>query len=69
MQEDEIGTLSTIVGHDYVSCSRCGAVIPRASAYAVAGDASQSHSDYEYLCGPCRSELANGEQELPVTAE
>jgi DNA-directed RNA polymerase subunit RPC12/RpoP len=65
VEEDELG-LQHVIGHtEYVSCSRCGAVIPRGSATAVPADALEGLSEYEYLCVNCRAALANGEKDLP----
>jgi DNA-directed RNA polymerase subunit RPC12/RpoP len=65
VEEDELG-LQHVIGHtEYVSCSRCGAVVPRGAAVAVPADALEGPSEYEYLCANCRASLADGEQDLP----
>lgn len=66
MEEDELG-LQHVIGHsEYVSCSRCGAAIPRNAGAVVTADALEGLSEYEYLCENCRAELADGEQDLPT---
>ena len=65
MEEDELG-LQHVMGHtEYVSCSRCGAPIPRDAATLVQADALAGSSEYEYLCANCRAALADGEKDLP----
>jgi DNA-directed RNA polymerase subunit RPC12/RpoP len=65
VEEDELG-LQRVIGHvEYVSCSRCGAAIPRRAATAVPADALEVPADFEYLCANCRAELADGERDLP----
>jgi hypothetical protein len=67
MEEDEIG-VQRVFGHqDYVECSRCGLPTNARSAAVVPGDATESQSDYEFLCPSCRQALADGEQDLPLT--
>ena len=65
MEEDELGLQHVVRHTEYVSCSRCRAIVPRGEALAVPGDALAEPSEYEYLCAGCRAALANGEQDLP----
>lgn len=69
MEEDELGVLREIGHRDYVTCSRCGAPIARASAVILPGDALEDHSEYRYLCPDCQNALAEGEVDLPAAEE
>lgn len=67
MEEDEIGVQRVFGHHEYVECSRCGRPTAAQLAAIVPGDATESQSEYEYLCPACRQALADGEQDLPLT--
>jgi DNA-directed RNA polymerase subunit RPC12/RpoP len=65
VEEDELGLQHVIRHTEYVTCSRCGAVVPRSNVATVPGDALAGTSEYEYLCDNCWAALADGEQDLP----
>lgn len=67
MEEDELGTQRAVHHRMYVSCSRCGQMLPNEAAAIVPSDALEDHSEYTYLCQDCQQALANGEIELPTT--
>jgi ribosomal protein S26 len=69
MQEDEIGLQKALGRTTYVQCSRCGKSIPEREAIAAPADALENGMEYDLLCPSCRDELADGEQDLPVTTE
>lgn len=69
MEEDEIGMQRAFGHHDYVECSRCGLPTDARGVSVVPGDATESQSEFEYLCQTCRRALAEGEQDLPLTLQ
>ncbi|HZC76658.1 MAG TPA: hypothetical protein VE258_02865 [Ktedonobacterales bacterium] len=69
MEEDELGTQRVLHHNAYVSCSRCGRPLPAETAAVVSGDALHDHSEFTYLCVDCQQALADGEKDLPTTAE
>jgi hypothetical protein len=69
VEEDELGVLREIGHREYVTCSRCGMPVARASAAIALGDALQDHSEYRYLCPDCQKALADGEVDLLAAEE
>jgi hypothetical protein len=67
MEEDELGTRHEIDPVDYVACARCGKLLPRNDMALVPSDALEGRSEYDYLCPECQVELADGEQDLPLS--
>jgi DNA-directed RNA polymerase subunit RPC12/RpoP len=67
VEEDVLGTQRVLNHTVYVTCSRCGQAVPRATASIVEGDALEDGSEYTYLCADCQRALADGEQDLPTT--
>ena len=69
MEEDELGTQRVLHHVEYVTCSRCGRAVDKRFATVVPGDAMDDGLEYRYLCADCETALADGEQDLPTTAE
>ena len=68
MQEDVLGTLSTITRTNVaVTCARCGKATPRSQARIVASAVlDDAHSEFTYLCRECDAAIKAGED---VSAE
>lgn len=67
MEEDVLGTQRVLSHTPYVTCSRCGKVVPKSTASIVEGDALEEGSEFSYLCADCQRALADGEKDLPTT--
>ena len=71
MQEDIVGTLRTIGGHDTAICSLCGAPYPVDQLTPIEADLMDGAlSEREDVCPECRKSLAQGENPaFPIETE
>lgn len=69
MEEDVIGLEHALGRKDYLTCTRCGAIIRERDAHYVPADALEGGTDYAPLCDSCAAATASGETELPLPPE
>ncbi len=71
MQEDIVGTLHTIGGHDTALCSLCGAPYPSGQMIPIEADPTDGVlSEREDVCPECRKALMQGDNPaFPIEIE
>jgi hypothetical protein len=64
--EEDVAGLQRAAGHDYATCTECGAVFDRRRARDVpAGITDESRSEFAELCPECHRRALEGEVPAP----